>query len=126
VRWRDLPRLVPPVAGLLCGLARDGRVPVRAKVALGAAAALLISPIDPIPDWIPVLGHLDDLLLLALVFDLLVNDLPGDVVASHWRGTPDELAWLRCASTRVARFIPAPRRLTRRLLGVAGLAGPAG
>ena len=53
--------------------ARDPRVPWGAKVVAGAVAAYAISPIDLIPDFIPFIGYLDDLLLAAVVMDGLLN-----------------------------------------------------
>ena len=46
--------------------ARDARTPLAAKVVAGAVAAYALSPIDLIPDFIPVLGYLDDLLIVPL------------------------------------------------------------
>ncbi|PYO37671.1 MAG: hypothetical protein DMD86_02525 [Candidatus Rokuibacteriota bacterium] len=51
----------------------DREVPLSAKVALGAVALYLASPIDLIPDFIPFVGYLDDLLLAAIVVDGLLN-----------------------------------------------------
>lgn len=63
--------------------ARDSRTPWYAKaVALGIAAYAL-SPIDLIPDFIPVLGYLDDAILLPLAIMLAVRLVPPDVMAEH-------------------------------------------
>ncbi|AMJ60946.1 YkvA family protein [Bosea sp. PAMC 26642] len=56
--------------------ARDPRVPLFAKVAAGAVAAYALSPIDLIPDFIPVLGYLDDLLIVPLGIMLAVKQIP--------------------------------------------------
>ena len=60
--------------------ARDPRTPWYAKVAAGAVAAYTLSPIDLIPDFIPVLGYLDDLLLLPLGIYAVVKLIPPDVM----------------------------------------------
>jgi len=56
--------------------ARDPRTPVMAKVVAGAIAAYALSPIDLIPDFIPVLGHLDDLVIVPLGIMLAVSLVP--------------------------------------------------
>ena len=61
--------------------ARDPRVPWHAKLVAGAVAAYALSPIDLIPDFIPVLGLLDDLLLVPAGILLAVRLIPGPVMA---------------------------------------------
>ena len=61
--------------------ARDPRTPWYAKVAAGAVAAYALSPIDLIPDFIPVLGYLDDLLLVPLGIVLVVRLIPAPLMA---------------------------------------------
>src|SRR5882757_6544312 len=63
--------------------ARDPRVPWYAKAVAILVAAYALSPIDLIPDFIPVLGHLDDLVLLPLGILLVVRLIPADVMAEH-------------------------------------------
>jgi len=61
--------------------ARDPRVPWYAKALAGAVAAYALSPIDLIPDFIPVLGYLDDLLIVPAGIFLAVRLIPPDVLA---------------------------------------------
>ena len=61
--------------------ARDPRVPWHAEVAAGAVAAYALSPIDLIPDFVPVLGYLDDLLIVPLGILLAVRLVPADLMA---------------------------------------------
>jgi uncharacterized membrane protein YkvA (DUF1232 family) len=61
--------------------ARDPRVPWYAKAAAGAVAAYALSPIDLIPDFIPVLGYLDDLIIVPLGILLAVKLVPCDLMA---------------------------------------------
>ncbi|MDH5526072.1 MAG: YkvA family protein [Nitrospirota bacterium] len=60
---------------------RDPRTPWYARAVLALVLALIISPIDPIPDFIPVLGYLDDLLILMLGMYLAVRLIPEPVLA---------------------------------------------
>ncbi len=60
--------------------ARDPRVPWYAKALAALIAAYALSPIDPIPDFIPVLGYLDELILLPLGIVVVVRLIPADVM----------------------------------------------
>ncbi|MCA8927528.1 MAG: DUF1232 domain-containing protein [Alphaproteobacteria bacterium] len=66
---------------VLCLAARDPRVPWLAKALVVLALAYALSPIDLIPDFIPVLGQLDDLVLVPAVVLLAVRFIPGPVMA---------------------------------------------
>jgi uncharacterized membrane protein YkvA (DUF1232 family) len=61
--------------------ARDPRVPWLAKTVAGAVAAYALSPIDLIPDFIPILGYLDDLIIVPLGILLAVRVVPADLLA---------------------------------------------
>lgn len=63
---------------------RDPRVPWYAKALAAAVAGYALSPIDLIPDFIPVLGYLDDLIIVPLGIWLAVSLIPADVM-SHYR-----------------------------------------
>ncbi len=63
--------------------AHDPRVPWYAKAVAVAVAAYALSPIDPIPDFIPVLGHLDELVVLPLGIMLAIKLIPPEVMAEH-------------------------------------------
>jgi uncharacterized membrane protein YkvA (DUF1232 family) len=63
--------------------ARDPRVPWYAKALGMAVAAYALSPIDLIPDFIPVLGYLDELIILPLGIALVVKLIPPEVLAEH-------------------------------------------
>ncbi|RWB67414.1 YkvA family protein [Mesorhizobium sp.] len=60
--------------------ARDPRVPWYAKATAGAVAAYALSPVDLIPDFIPVIGYLDDLVIVPLGIMLAVKLVPGDLM----------------------------------------------
>ncbi len=63
--------------------ARDPRVPWPAKAVAAAVAAYALSPIDLIPDFIPVLGYLDDLVIVPLGILLAVRMVPDHLMAEH-------------------------------------------
>lgn len=61
--------------------ARDPRVPWYAKLVAGAVAAYALSPIDLIPDFVPVIGYLDDLLIVPLGILFAVSLVPRDLMS---------------------------------------------
>jgi uncharacterized membrane protein YkvA (DUF1232 family) len=63
--------------------ARDPRVPWHAKALAVCIAAYALSPIDLIPDFIPVLGYLDELIILPLAILLVVRLIPPPIMAEH-------------------------------------------
>lgn len=89
---RELALLVPNLLRLFRGLLGDRRVPLPAKVALGAGLLWLASPVDLIPEFIPVAGPLDDVIVAAFVLWLVSRMAGRDVIAEHWRGDPTILA----------------------------------
>jgi uncharacterized membrane protein YkvA (DUF1232 family) len=62
-------------------------VPRRCKVALGLLVPYLAMPFDLVPDFIPVLGQLDDVLLIAAVLRWVLRTAGREVVAEHWPGS---------------------------------------
>ena len=78
---------MPDCAVLFKRLLRDPRVPRRAKAALAFAVPYLASPIDLIPDFIPVLGQLDDALVVIAVLGYVARGAGRDVVAELWPGS---------------------------------------
>jgi uncharacterized membrane protein YkvA (DUF1232 family) len=87
-RWRYLrtARVMlqfPTYARLVWGLARDVRTPVGLKILLGAAITYVVTPIDLIPDVVPILGHADDLTVLLLVLDIFISNAPTAVREEH-------------------------------------------
>jgi uncharacterized membrane protein YkvA (DUF1232 family) len=86
-----LARFVPDCVVLVRRLLGDPRVPVESKVLLGLLVVYLVSPIDLIPDFIPVAGQLDDAVLLALALRHLVRRAGTRVVAQHWPGPAQTL-----------------------------------
>jgi uncharacterized membrane protein YkvA (DUF1232 family) len=88
---KELVLLLPNLVLLFKDLARDPRVPRGSKLLLIVGALWFASPIDLIPEFIPVLGPLDDAVVAALILRHLVHSAGADVVAGHWRGEPATL-----------------------------------
>jgi uncharacterized membrane protein YkvA (DUF1232 family) len=99
VLW--LARLIPDSVGLVRGLVRDPRVPRRWRWALWGLFVYLVLPFDLVPDFLPVVGHVDDAVVVVIVLRGVLRAAGPAVVAEHWAGSQSVLAML----TRVA----APR-----------------
>ena len=98
LRLRELLRLLPDVLRLVHRLAGDGRLPRGVRVRLWLLLVYLAMPIDLVPDFVPVLGHADDAIVVAMVLRSVVRRAGAAAIARHWPGTPDGLAALRRAS----------------------------
>src|SRR5882672_10315969 len=79
----DIIRRLPTYIRLVWALLRDGRVPAQQKLILAGIGAYLFFPIDLIPDFVPVLGQLDDLAVVLLGLDLFIRSAPPDIVEEH-------------------------------------------
>jgi uncharacterized membrane protein YkvA (DUF1232 family) len=88
---RDLARFIPDCVTTVRRLRRDPRVPRRAKVAVVVAAVWLASPIDLIPEFLPLIGPLDDVIVVALALRYAGRQVPRQVLLDAWPGQPGVL-----------------------------------
>jgi uncharacterized membrane protein YkvA (DUF1232 family) len=109
---RALARFIPDCLVLLRRLIGDERVPRRRKVALLALVVYLSTPIDLVPDFIPVVGQLDDVVVAALALRYALRSGGPDLLTQHWPG-PDRslravmrLAYGRGALSHSDRRVP--------------------
>ncbi|HTL94636.1 MAG TPA: YkvA family protein [Gemmatimonadaceae bacterium] len=117
-------RQIPAYLRLLWGLMTDERVSTMDKLLVGAAIGYVIMPFDLIPDFIPVIGQVDDIYVIMLALDRLISHAGADVLVDHWDGDPRELTpkSLEAVLLAAAFFLPFStrtrmrRRLRKRLL----------
>ncbi len=83
VRWQDRAAALKQDVYALYLAARDRRVPWLAKVFIALVVAYALSPIDLIPDFVPILGYLDDLLLIPIGIAVAVKLIPAAILAEH-------------------------------------------
>lgn len=83
---RDLVAFLPDCVTAVRRLRKDPRVPRRAKVAIVIAGIWVASPIDLIPEFIPVLGPLDDIVVVALALRYAGRQVPRAVLLEAWPG----------------------------------------
>ena len=85
----DVVRLLPDVLRLATRLARDPATPRSSRLALAGLALWIASPIDLIPEFLPVIGPLDDIVVAAIVLRWVGRRVGEDVLRSHWPGTAE-------------------------------------
>lgn len=90
--WLELPRFVGDVGTLLWRVVKDPRVGRWQKIAAGAAVAYVVSPLDVIPDVVPGLGQLDDLVVIRQALKLLADAAGTSVLREHWQGSEEGFA----------------------------------
>jgi uncharacterized membrane protein YkvA (DUF1232 family) len=103
---KEYALLVPRLGRLVWRLSRDPRVPARTKATMFLVAGYLLSPVDIVPDFIPGIGHVDDLVILAFALDQMLNRIPDEVVRDHWDGDEDVLEIVRQILDISTAYVP--------------------
>lgn len=88
---KDLAGFLPACVTTIKALRKDPRVPRRAKLAIAFAGVWVISPIDLIPEFLPIIGPLDDIVVVALAFRYAARQVPSDVLFDAWPADPNLL-----------------------------------
>lgn len=115
---RDSVLMLPNLIKLLSRLIKDPRVPRRSKLVLMVAIGYVMSPIDLLPDVIPVAGIIDDLFLIVFALNHLVERAGEEIVLEHWDGPQDLLGMMRSVLRTANDLVPAKIRvLLGRLAG---------
>ena len=83
---KELARFLPACVTTVKRLRSNPAVPRRAKIVVGIAGLLVLSPIDLIPEFLPVIGPLDDVVVVALAFRYAARQVPRDVLLDAWPG----------------------------------------
>ncbi|MEJ2152573.1 MAG: YkvA family protein [Gemmatimonadota bacterium] len=102
----ELALFLPHFALLLKRLLADPRVPKRSKLVLGGTFLYLVSPIDVIPDFVPGLGQLDDIVVALLALHSVLNRVDEEVVIEHWDGRRDVILTIRQGVAAAAALLP--------------------
>ena len=97
---KDLATVLPACVTTARRLRRDPRVPPRAKIAVAVAALWVLSPIDLIPEFLPVIGPLDDVIVVALALRYAARSVPRAVLLDAWPAEP----------RLIERLLSSPRR----------------
>jgi uncharacterized membrane protein YkvA (DUF1232 family) len=117
---------VPDYARLIGALVIDERMPADRKVMLGAAAGYIVIGKDLIPDTVPIIGGLDDLLVVVLAVDLFLDGVPPELLQEKLEDLAIDRASFDRDIAQIRRLTPGPvRRTIRRIPGLVTAAGRA-
>jgi uncharacterized membrane protein YkvA (DUF1232 family) len=86
VPTRDLIFALPDILRLIYNVVRDKRVSMVVRGGLIGIGAYLALPFDVVPDWLPVLGQVDDVVVLTVGVRALLRQVPEPVIREHWNG----------------------------------------
>lgn len=103
---KRLIRDIPNFLKLLGRLARDPRVARVDKAIVLATIAYILMPLDLVPDFLPFLGQVDDVYLLALALDRLLNNAGIDLLLEHWDGEVESLEVAISTLDKAGSFLP--------------------
>jgi uncharacterized membrane protein YkvA (DUF1232 family) len=97
---REALRMLPDLLRLLKRLAADPTLPRGVRIRLWLLLAYLITPIDLVPDFIPIIGYADDAIIVAIALRSVIRHSGPQAISRHWPGTSDGLtAILRLTGT---------------------------
>lgn len=105
---------IPDYARLVTALVLDDRMPANRKVLLGAAAGYLVIGRDLVPDDVPIIGGLDDLVVVVLAVDLFLDGVPQDLLEEKLTELDIDRAAYHRDIAQIRRLTPGPVRRTIR------------
>lgn len=97
---------IPSFGKLLWRLVRDPRVSKLDRALFAGALAYVLTPVDLIPDWLPALGQIDDLVLVALVLSRLLYRVEEEVLLEHWEGAIESFEVMEALLQRLVDALP--------------------
>lgn len=99
-------KYIKDIIEFLKSVSNDERIPAKDKKILLAMIALVISPFDIIPDWIPFVGLLDDVIIIAIIMDYFFQVLDSRILLSHWPWGMKSFARVRAIARFLQFFVP--------------------
>lgn len=97
---------LPRLALLIPKVVADARTPLRIKLALAGLGVYLVSPWDFIPDFIPILGQIDDVVAILLLVDGTLNEVEDRILLDHWTGEVKTLRRMQWLARQASRWVP--------------------
>lgn len=98
--------LIPNLLKLLYRLIQDEAITSTDKALLVATTVYVLSPLDFLPDMVPFLGQVDDILLIALVLKRLMNSVSDEVLLQYWDGDQELLGLIEKVLDFAVYFVP--------------------
>ena len=111
----EFAQAIPATARLAYRVLRDERVDEKRRAVAVASLGYAVLPFDLIPDRIPLIGKLDDIVVVAAAFQALFEEAGDELLAEHWEGSEGGLEALLSLVEMVGGFMPKPARRLLRL-----------
>ncbi|MCI0415792.1 DUF1232 domain-containing protein [bacterium] len=99
-------------------LAEDDRIPLQNRIVLGGLLVYLLTPFDIVPDFIPILGWLDDAFVTLLILDYVFNSTDSDLILEHYPWSKNSFQKMQVYVDRLSWLVPS--RVKRILFRQAG------
>lgn len=96
---------IPDITVLLWRLFRDKRVKIKVKLMLAGVIAYLASPIDIIPDFIPLVGEIDDVAIAFFGLNAIANEVPKEIILENWQGEEDIILLTKEAVNYISKIV---------------------
>ena len=113
----ELAQTIPATGRLVYRVLRDDRVDEKRRAVAVASIGYALLPFDLIPDRFPIIGRLDDVVVVAAAFQALFEEAGDDLLAEHWEGSEGGLEALLSLVEMIGGFMP---KQARRLLRLGG------
>lgn len=97
--------LIPDIAALLWRLFKDKRVELKTKMLVGGIIAYIASPIDVLPDFIPIIGKIDDVAIVFFAMNKIINDVPESIILDNWNGKDDIIKIVRDGVAFISKMV---------------------
>lgn len=97
--------IIPDIVALFWRLFKDKRVRIDTKILIGGALAYLASPIDILPDFIPMIGKIDDVAIAFFVMNKLLNELDEKIILDNWNGKENIIEIVRNGVAYISKMV---------------------
>ncbi|MCK9330898.1 MAG: DUF1232 domain-containing protein [Candidatus Cloacimonetes bacterium] len=120
LQLKDFLFFLPDFFILVTRLFLDKRIPSNKKVLVASLIGYSVMPIDLIPDFIPIIGYIDDLVIMILGLDMLLKDIDEQILIDNWPGNQNVISLIRMIIEKIESNIQDPlfniiKRILRRI-----------
>ncbi len=106
-KYGDYVFVLPDIVALIYRLLKDKRVSVKTKLIIAGAVSYIAVPTDMIPDKVPFLGKIDDIAVAVFALNVVVNEVPLNIVLDNWQGKNNIILVLRSIVEYATNFTGA-------------------
>lgn len=97
--------LIPDMIALLVRLLKDKRVDIKTKITVGIILGYILCPIDLLPDFIPFIGEIDDLVIALYGLNIIFNKIPENIILENWEGKDNIIVIVRTGVKYLNKFL---------------------